>query len=77
MKRSFDTATMNLDEMDELIKSLRTERARKLKAEQLTCRMTELLQDAKEEGFFFVSTTTGMVLKEDWFTLFDEMNRFE
>lgn len=52
-----DTDNMTLEEMDIIIKDLRTIRARKVKAVELKNRMFDLLTDAKENGFIFVDDT--------------------
>lgn len=67
-----DTDNMSIEDMDIIIKELRSIRARKVKAEELVRRMNELIADAKAEGFTFLDKDFGNVLMGTDFTVFDE-----
>jgi hypothetical protein len=67
-----DTDNMSIEDMDIIIKELRSIRARKVKAEELVRRMNELIADAKAEGFTFIDKDFGNVLMGTDFTVFDE-----
>ena len=67
-----DTDSMSIEDMDIIIKELRSIRARKVKAEELVRRMNELIADAKAEGFTFLDKDFGNVLMGTDFTVFDE-----
>lgn len=67
-----DTREWSTEDYDTIIRDLRKERARKLKAEELTTRMKELIIDAKENGFTFIDKDFGQVWQNTDFTLYDE-----
>lgn len=66
-----DTRDWSVEDYDVIIRDLRKERARKAKAEELKTRMTNLLNDAKEEGFDFIDKDFGNVLTPTDFELYD------
>ena len=67
-----DTDNMSIDECTALINELREIRNRKRKAEELLQRMTELITDAKENGFTFIDKDFGQVWTPQDVTLYDE-----
>lgn len=67
-----DTDNMSIEDIEIIIKELRTIRARKLKAEELMNRMLELIADAKENGFTFIDKDFGYVVGNTDLTLYDE-----
>lgn len=67
-----DTDNMSIQDMDVIIKELRSIRARKLKAEELKNRMLELIADAKENGFTFIDKDFGQVWTGNDVELYDE-----
>ena len=66
-----DTREWSVEDYDVIIRDLRKERARKAKAEELKSRMTDLLNEAKEEGFDFIDKDFGNVLTPTDFELYD------
>ncbi len=69
-----DTDSMSVQDMDVIIKELRSIRARKLKAEELKNQMLELLADAKENGFTFIDKDFGQVWTGNDVELYDEQS---
>lgn len=67
-----DTDNMSIEDMDIIIKELRSIRARKIKAAELVSRMNDLIADAKNEGFTFVDKDFGNVLMGTDFMVYDE-----
>lgn len=68
-----DTDNMTIDEISTLINELREIRRRKQKAEELVSRMTELLADAKAEGFDFIDKDYGNVITPNDLSLYEHM----
>lgn len=66
-----DTNDMTADELTTIIHELREIRSRKLKAEELKDRMTELLADAISEGFEFIDKDFGNCIRADELDLWD------
>lgn len=66
-----DTDNMTADELTIIIHELREIRSRKLKAEELKDRMTELLADAISEGFEFIDKDFGNCIRADELDLWD------
>lgn len=66
-----DTDNMTADELTIIIHELREIRSRKLKAEGLKDRMTELLADAISEGFEFIDKDFGNCIRADELDLWD------
>ena len=56
-----DTRDWNTEDYDTVIKELRAERARKVKAEELKERMIDLLNEARENSFDFVDKDFGNI----------------
>lgn len=77
MKKNINTNDMTLFELDALIHDLRQIRSRKQTQESLTIDLENLLQLAQDKGFSLVCTTTGLVLKPDCVTVFDNELRFD
>ena len=71
-KAMIDTDSMNIEDMDTIIKELRVIRARKLKAEELKTRMMELLADAKENGFTFIDQDADQIWMGYDIVVYDE-----
>ena len=67
-----DTDNMSIEDMDTIIREMRSIRARKLKAEELKSRMLELIADAKENGFTFIDKDFGQVWTCNDVELYDE-----
>lgn len=67
-----DTDNMSIEDMDTIIREMRSIRARKLKAEELKTRMLELIADAKENGFTFIDKDFGQVWTGNDIELYDE-----
>ena len=67
-----DTDNMSIEDMDTIIREMRSIRARKLKAEELKNRMLELIADAKENGFAFIDKDFGQVWTVNDVELYDE-----
>ena len=67
-----DTDNMTIEEMDIIIREMRSIRTRKLKAEELKNRMLELIADAKENGFTFIDKDFGQVWTGNDVELYDE-----
>jgi len=72
MKIRIDTDNMSAEDMNVIIKTLRTIHTRKLKAEELNNRMNELLAEAKENNFIFINDYTGQVLPQEYIKVIDE-----
>ena len=72
MKIRIDTDNMSAEDMNVIIKTLRTIHTRKLKAEELNNRMDELLAEAKENNFIFINDYTGQVLPQEYIKVIDE-----
>lgn len=68
-----DTDNMTTDELSTLITELCKIRRRKLKAEELVNRMTDLLADAKAEGFDFIDKDYGNVITPNDLSLYEHM----
>lgn len=66
-----DTADWSSKDYDVIIHDLRKERARKAKAEELKTRMTELINEAKDNNFDFVDKDFGNILNPNDFELYD------
>lgn len=66
-----DTADWSSKDYDVIIRDLRKERARKAKAEELKTRMTELINEAKDNNFDFVDKDFGNILNPNDFELYD------
>ena len=77
MKKSINTDNMTTFELDALIHDLRQIRSRKQTQESLAIDLENLLQLAQDEGFSLVCTTTGLVLKPECVTVFDNERRYE
>ena len=67
-----DTDNMTTDELSIIIRELREIRARKLKAEEMTSRMKDLLAEAKEAGFTFIDKDFGQVWTPNDVGIYDE-----
>lgn len=67
-----DTDNMSIEDMDTIIREMRSILTRKLKAEELKDRMLELIADAKENGFTFIDKDFGQVWTGNDVTLYDE-----
>lgn len=67
-----DTDNMTVEEMDCIINEMSKIRNRKKKAEQYMRELTELLNEAKADGFTFIDKDFGNVLTPADFTIFDE-----
>jgi len=67
-----DTDNMSIEDMDTIIRELRTIRARKLKAEELKDHMVALIAEAKENGFTFIDKDFGQVWTGNDVALYDE-----
>lgn len=70
-KTIIDTNDMTADELTTIIHELREIRSRKLKAEELKDRMTELLADANAEGFEFFDKDSGHCIRMNELYLWD------
>ena len=66
-----DTVDWSSKDYDVIIRDLRKERARKAKAEELKTRMTELINEAKDNNFDFVDKDFGNILNPNDFELYD------
>lgn len=58
-----DTRDWSVEDYDVVIRDLRKERARKLKAEELKNRMFDLLNEANENNFDFIDKDFGNVIR--------------
>ena len=67
-----DTDSMTTDEMTVIINELRAIRKRKAQGEELLRRFTEVIDEAKANGFTFIDKDFGNVLESKDFTLLDE-----
>ena len=73
MKKNINTMNMTADELNALICNLRQAYARKQRQEMYAAKIEDLLQQAQDEGFSFVSTTTGLELKPGRVTVWDDL----
>lgn len=67
-----DTNSMTADELTVIINELRAIRKRKAQGEELLRRFTEVIDEAKANGFTFIDKDFGNVLESKDFTLLDE-----
>lgn len=70
-KTIIDTRDWSADDYTVIINGLRNERARKRKAEELKTRMTELINEAKDNNFEFIFKDFGNVMEPTDFELYD------
>ena len=67
-----DTDSMTADELTVIINELRAIRKRKAQGEELLRHFTEVIEEAKANGFTFIDKDFGSVLESKDFTLLDE-----
>lgn len=77
MKKNINTMNMTSDELNALICNLRQVYARKQRQEMYAAKIEDLLQQAQDEGFSFVSTTTGLELKSGRVTVWDDLEHID
>ena len=67
-----DTDSMTADELTVIINELRAIRKRRAQGEELLRHFTEVIEEAKANGFTFIDKDFGNVLESKDFTLLDE-----
>ena len=65
------TGDWNSEDYSVVIRALHEERAHVLKAEELKERMTDLLNEAKENGYDFIDKDIGNVIRPEDVTLYE------
>lgn len=66
-----DTDNLTAEDCSTIIRELRAIKDRKLKAEELKNKMTDLLEEVNEAGFVFIDKDLGHIIRAQDMELFD------